>query len=81
MSPEERKTYYNEYRLKHRERLNAYQKDYYLQNKSKQLEKILCQCGRFYDSKHKIRHFNTSIHKRNVLNEKESECVEKCEEK
>lgn len=58
----DKQEYFRQYRENNLERLKEYQTNYYLKNKEKYSEKILCECGRHYDIKHKNRHFSSNIH-------------------
>lgn len=59
----DKQEYFKQYRQNNLERITEYSRQYYLKNKDKYAEKIECECGRHYDIKHKIRHYNTEIHK------------------
>lgn len=62
----DKQEYFKQYRENNLERIKEYQQKYYLANKEKYEEKIKCECGRHYDSKHKNRHLATEIHKKNL---------------
>ena len=62
----DKQEYFRQYRENNLERIQKYQQDYYLKNKERYEEKVLCECGRHYDIKHKNRHLNTEIHKKNL---------------
>lgn len=62
----DKQEYFRQYRENNLERIKEYQTNYYLKNKEKYCEKILCECGRYYDIKHKNRHFLTNIHLNNL---------------
>jgi hypothetical protein len=62
----DKQEYFKQYRENNLERIAEYSRQYYLKNKEKYEQKIECECGRYYDIKHKNRHYNTEIHKRNL---------------
>lgn len=63
----DKQEYFKQYRENNLERITEYSRQYYLKNKQRYDEKIQCECGRHYDVKHKNRHYNTEIHKNNLL--------------
>jgi hypothetical protein len=62
----DKQEYFRQYRENNLEKIKEYQQKYYLANKEKYNEKIECECGRYYDIKHKNRHLKTQIHLNNI---------------
>ena len=51
-----------EYRYEHKEFIVEQKKEYYLDNKEKLNEKIICECGGKYTHTHKAHHYKTIRH-------------------